>query len=239
MEQEHLILGYLKNSLSPEDQKTFDTLLKNDPKFKENLERHQDMHVALYNAETAKLKMHLKDFEAKLVTPKTALASKFKKLYYSGAAAILLIALTIVFYTNKTVDYYEAYYAVYPNVYQPVVRGQASSSNAFQAYESGNFSTAAEAFENAKDLPGNPNLRFYLSQCYMALNQLDKAELLLQQLSTIDFEFRAESKWYLSLIYLKQGEALKAQKELEAMNTLNTKFKFEERTLILQKLDAD
>jgi hypothetical protein len=239
MEQEYLIQGYLNNSLSPKDQKKFDELLNTDPKFKESFQEHYDMHRALYNTETTELKRHLKDFEAKLTTQKRPFAFRINKFYFAGAAAILLVALAMTFYTNKNVDYYEEYFTVYPNVYQPIVRGDNTNNQAFQAYENGNYLAAIEAFNASKDVSKNPNLQFYLAQSYLATNNIDKAEFLLKKLSVTDFEFQVESKWYLSLIYLKNGEISQAKKELTAMNGLDSDFKFDERTLILQKLDTD
>ena len=63
MENERLIQGYFKNSLSNKELKEFNRRLHDDLTFKDEFELYQDINSALTKIEAIKLKDRLKNFE--------------------------------------------------------------------------------------------------------------------------------------------------------------------------------
>ena len=225
MDREELIQGFLKNTLTEVQLKTFHKLLKEDPEFNTDFEYHQDLHYALSKFEADSLKQHLKTIEKDAYQDATAQQRKTSK-WYMSAAAVLLIGLTALFFLNRSKDFYNSYYRAYPNVYQPIVRSAFDQPyyQAFQAYENQNYSAAADEFKSLLQQEDNPNLRFYLSICQLELKNYLEAQKNLEDLRHVDFNLNAESQWYLALIYLKQDQKVKAKNQLVELQEKHPRF---------------
>jgi tetratricopeptide (TPR) repeat protein len=119
-------------------------------------------------------------------------------------------------------DLYNQYFEIYPNVYQPVVRGSSEeSTKAFMYYENKDYDKAQRAFLSLLEEENNPNIRFYYALSLLNDNLPEKGLEELKKLQNIQFEFQAEVLWYSALTNLKIENNLEAKKLL---NTLKSKF---------------
>ncbi|WP_435578132.1 hypothetical protein [Gilvibacter sp.] len=236
MEHEELIQGYFKQSLSEADSQKVIRLLKDDAEFKAAFETYQEMHMAFKKAEYDNLKAQLQAVESKI--------SEQTKPWYSqpwlryAAASVLVIALGVNFFFGGSDNLYDDYFETYPNVYQPVIRGAASTSisDAFVFYENGEFEQAAASFKQLLEDQDDINLKFYRAMALLNAGDTQQALPLLEQLSETAFEFQAESKWYLALTYLKLDQTEKAKPLLEQMDAIDAEFKAEQRSSILKEI---
>lgn len=214
MDKESLIQAYLKGSLNKKQEYVLKKHLSDDSDFKAEFEYHKALHETLKLKEAKALKAQLNTIESRV--HRTGFkASYLNKLLYSVIAAVVVIGLAISFVINRTKDYFETYYQSYPNVYQPIVRGEEGNySDAFQAYENKAYLNAEKAFSNILQTEDNPNLLFYQAMSQIELQKYDEAIQNLERLSIINFDFNRESQWYLALLYLKDHNTKKAYNQL-------------------------
>ncbi len=239
MKKDALIQGYFNHTLSDEELQQFQKYLEMSSDFKLEFETYKDLHLALKHHETETLKTHLKALENDIPLTKTHWYTK--PLWRYAIASIIVIALCYTFFFRGSEDLYNTYFDVYPNVYQPVVRGDTPTANntAFMAYEKSDFNRAVEAFGKSLESDNNSNIRFYYAMSLMNSGNITKAQHELETLSTLDFKFKTETRWYLTLLYLKLENYDKAKGMLQELNKTNPQFKIEERKLLLQKLSKD
>lgn len=233
MDKSLLIHKYFKNSLSENEEITFNTLLNEDKDFQKSFKEHQSLHRAFEINEAERLKQKLKQLDIND-------DKKIKKLnnnrWLFSIAASVLIIVGISFYLNYfNTSLYEKYFETYPNVYQPVIRGS-SSQSPFVYYENGDFSQAEKEFEILLNSEDNPNLRFYYALSLLNQNQYEKANIEFEKLKSQDFEFLPEVYWYFALSQLQLDNSTKAKELLKFMNEKNWNFKKTERKEILEKL---
>lgn len=150
--------------------------------------------------------------------------SPVKKWYYLVAAGLVgvLIAAKILFtsYSESPDQLFEAYFTPYPNMFEPTVRGTgtvSTRSEAFQAYEQGNYQKAATLFNELIKSKKEPGVLLLLGNSNLILGHLDEAK---QNFTTLNKDFDEldiQSKWYLSLCYLKSGDVERAKNMLREL----------------------
>jgi tetratricopeptide (TPR) repeat protein len=97
-------------------------------------------------------------------------------------------------------------------------RGDENRREAYAAYDLKNYDLAASLLQ--KDLLTSDNKitdKFYLGNCFLALDQGDNALKYFKEVVEINEGFAPEAKWYLALTYLRIGERENARKEFEEM----------------------
>lgn len=238
MDSEQLIQDYLKNKLSDEGIKTFNKGLETDADFKNKFEEYVDIQNAFKLSEAQNLKEQLNDLEPKhLPLSKKLFNNKYLNLAY---AAVLVIGLFFVFNSKtNTNQLFNDYIDTYPNVYQPITRGQEKNDSykAFQAYENRNFNAAEIQFSELLKTDTNPNLQFYYAMSLLENNKLDLALSQLKNLATKKHEFTAEVQWYSALINLKNKDLEAVKTHLNTLKKSDSSFKTEEAEAILNKIN--
>jgi len=238
MNNEELILGYFKNTLTPQEQEKVKLLLLNDNAFKEEFEEYKAVRTAFKINEANALKVQLKTLEAK--TNNTRPNTKQILTYAIAAAGVALVGMTIFFNLN-TRSLYSEYYKTYPNVYKPVVRGSSNDQlgKAFVYYENKDYKMAKNEFDSLLATESNPDLVFYYGLTLLELNDYDEA---IQQFETITndgFQFKEELLWYSALAYIEIESYKKARKQLYVLSKMTSSAFHENATELLEDLPED
>jgi tetratricopeptide (TPR) repeat protein len=119
------------------------------------------------------------------------------------------------------VELYTTYFEPYPNLFEPIVRGQQGEDPralAFAAYSAGDYAEARIQFHKLLVIKKEADVLLLLGNANLILGHDGEAEnnflTILKEFS----ELHSQAKWYLAMCYLKRGELEKAKivlKELE------------------------
>ncbi len=119
----------------------------------------------------------------------------------AAAISLLCIAAVAYFYVRDyaNVDIYQVHFKQFPNLVDPIEKGNSEASTISQLYESRNYMDAASS------VPTDSLQRFYQALAYMESEAFADAALILEELaSTPGFRFMDEARWYLALCYYRQ-----------------------------------
>lgn len=171
MENNDYIEKYFEGSLSPEESILFNKLFEEDAEFATSFEYEKNVKKAITLNERKALKQKLQSFEK----PKQT----YKWLYVAASIAVFIGLLTwnSLFVTNYD-SLYSEYYQTYPNTVAPTVRGEVSDdikSNAFYAYDSGDYMKAITLFSRIYAKDGDDYAIFYKGLSYMELEKYKEA----------------------------------------------------------------
>jgi tetratricopeptide (TPR) repeat protein len=217
-----LVEKYFDAELNDAELKTFTTRLESDENFKLLVEQEKALIAAVrYEGAAANLQF-LEDLESKLQkeTP-IRLSSAPPKWYYYAAAAVIGITVVVAVFMNSFKEnpdqLFQAYFTPYPNMFEPALRSNQSvdskRSEAFQAYEQGNYQKAATLFTDLlKDDKDAPML-LLLGNSNLILGNLEEAKANFITLNQDFDDLDMQAKWYLSLCYLKSGEIEKLKEK--------------------------
>jgi hypothetical protein len=148
-------------------------------------------------------------------------------VYWAAAAVLILIVGSVLLLRptpTETLALYETYYKPYPDVFNPSVRGESSTSTtstrekAFAAYRAGRYEEALQLFHalTGDNRQEQDNIRLYLGNCYLALDSLDAAGKAFLSIGA-DSHIASQAKWYLAMTYLKAGTADRAKSVLHTL----------------------
>lgn len=231
MNHEALILKHFNKTLSKDEETVFSNLLETDADFKTLFNEHENMHVAFKLNEKQSLKNHLNNFDSNTHSVKKKLNQKIIVL----ATACCLLIGAFYFLNNSSSNIYDTYFDVYPNVLEPVVRGeQSTNSDAFMSYENENYSDAEAHFKEVLKKNVNPNIEFYYAMSLLNQDKFDDAQNVLEALKTKTHEFLPEVYWYSALIAVKNNDIKQAKKELDLLKLTNSDFKKEDIKSLLK-----
>lgn len=233
MNNEDLIEGYLKGTLSEEDKFRFNELLISDKEFEADFEFQKNLKVTviLESREALKDKLRLQDKKKK--TSPTWL--------YAAASLLLVIGAAFWFigYQNNSSDkLYLANFESYPNTVEPLVRGEAKNTmrtTAFTAYEEKDFKKALTLFNKLYLQTEEDYAKFYSAMCYMELNEINKASEILSSKSWTP-AYQDKANWYLALCKLALDQKNETRIILQAL-IKNSDFKTAQAKDLLKKLD--
>ena len=203
MENYSYIEKYFDGTLSPEEEGIFQNLLIEDKDFAKAFEYEKNVKKAITLNERTALKQKLQSFEK----PKKRKKS-YKWLYVAASFAVLLGFLTWnTFFNTNYNSLYSAYYQTYPNTISPTVRGESNDdikSNAFYAYDSGNYKEAVALFSEIYIKDGDDYALFYKALSLMETQEYKEA---LTTLNLHDYSkentFTPFFRWYAALTNLK------------------------------------
>jgi tetratricopeptide (TPR) repeat protein len=162
--------------------------------------------------------------------------------YYAIAASVLIFILVGVFNpfaSPTTLDLYAENFTPYPNLFEPIVRGDAATNeraDGFRAYENGNYQKAITIFSRLLKEKKEPGIMLLAANANLAIGSTKEAEDVLQDLILSFDELDIPAKWYLSLCYLKSGEKAKAIDNLRELDVMNVSYSTKARAL-LQKIE--
>ncbi|HMR18939.1 MAG TPA: hypothetical protein PKA53_06545, partial [Sphingobacterium sp.] len=204
-------------TLSEAEQQLFDQLLLDDMAFAEEITFRKAVQQVIRQEERAKIKDQLRSFEQeKKVSSHPANLRK----WLSVAAAILLIGMvSLWWYSSRysAAGLYEEYYETFPNIVQPLVRGNKTverRSQAFEAYDKGEYRKAAQLFAEATDI----NNQFYHALSEMELGEHKKASAIFEGMDVSNTDLKPFILWYKALNLVKldrKKEAKEILSELE------------------------
>lgn len=213
MENYNYIEKYFEGSLTPEEKITFTKLLEEDTDFAATFAFEKNVKNAIILNERAALKQKLQSFEK----PKKA----YKWLYVAASVVLLLGIFT---WNNLTTNYdslYSEYYQTYPNTVSPIVRGENTTdikSNAFYAYDSGNYEEAITLFSEIYTNDGDDYAIFYKGLSYMELEKYNEALKTFNLHNyTKENTFTPFFRWYAALSHLKLKNKEQAILRLEKL----------------------
>lgn len=147
-------------------------------------------------------------------------------VYWAAAAVLILVVGTVLLLRptpTDTLALYETYYKPYPDVFNPSVRGEPSTTasmreRASAAYRAGRYQEAQQLFRSqaGADRQEQDNIQLYLGNCYLALGDLDAASKAFLSIGA-DSHIASQAKWYLAMTYLKAGTADRAKSVLHTL----------------------
>lgn len=153
--------------------------------------------------------------------------------WVSGIAATIAIAVSLFVLLSKgpvanpNERLAASYFAPYPNVVVPVVRGVKEDSTAraiaFRHYELGEYELALEELSNI-DSPTRDDL-FYKGICSLALKDYATAVKHLKKYEEDGESFATQTKWYLALAYLGSGETDLCRTHLSDLATTDNSYR--------------
>lgn len=205
MDKETLIELYFENALNSEQERQFQELLKNDSSFSEEFSFHIKLKTAVSQESRKELKHYLQHIE------ENRKGKKKNVFYYAAAVITVLIFLGSFVFSNfnqTNPDLYDHYFEPYPNIVEPIVRNSNTpslKSEAFLAYEQGNFTQSALLFKNLASSSQEDYASFYEGISLMAAEQFKEAKKVFLTTSFSN-EFEEKKNWYLSLVYFKLGD---------------------------------
>ena len=240
-----LIEKYLEGNLTAKEKAEFELRLAKDTELAKQFAEMQDFMLSMQVFGRNELKNELKAVaEAEALPADLFAESTQKKTVKSegkvrpllsrkmvGIAAVVLALLvpTIILLNNQTVapeKLYKEYFAVYPNMVAPIVRGNASQKpleQAMEAYEGGDYNTAIQKLQNLK-VPASKKegVQFYLAMAHLAKGEAKIAVEQFQKLQTQTLNnYQEQTQWYLAMAYLANKEVALCKQQLQKLAAKN------------------
>lgn len=241
MERDTLLEKYLLGELSQEELREFNTLLENDPEFKEEFEFQTDVKRAVTAEEDEDFMKMLSDFDAEGIDEKPRTKS-FPTKWLVAASIALLAGFTYFFMANQSISTQELYaqnFEPYRNVVHPIVRGEEGvdlKTKAFSAYQTGDYEKAFLLLTELSATDKESHNLFYRANSLIQLNRAEEAIPLLQEYMGAKDTLSDKSTWYLAMAYLQLDDMANAKKTLNSVVEEGT-YKVTEAQKLLEELD--
>ncbi len=234
MKHEELILKYFNKTATEVEEREVALLLDTDTDFKAIFDEHKNMQMAYKINETEDLKAYLNTLDSE--SPSLIKRTLSHKIIVLATACCLIIG-AFYFLNNSSSNLYTDYFDVYPNVLQPVVRGEVNTNNnAFNLYENKLYDEAEQQFKTLLNSKTDYNIEFYYAMSLLNQDKIEAATTVLNGLKSKTHDFKAEVFWYSALIQIKLEDFEKAKTELKALEALKSDFKSQETKILLEKL---
>ena len=251
---DELVEDYVKGSLSDAERSAFEERLHKEPELLKALEFEQYLHKTLELYEVERLKEHARTLlqqskDSHSIRPIPERRTKIRRLWYSTAAAILLLGAAAfwfyqVLYSPSLEQITNRYLTErYP---APVVSKGAPRtavwSEVISAYRQQDYETSIRLLQVLLDENNATTEQvFYLGLCYLYREpaNLDRALAYLQQARDANPTLYGEAvDWYMSLAYLKAEQRQEAKSALERV-VGSSSWKQEEARDLLRKLSRE
>lgn len=233
MKKHELIEKYFSNKLSKEEFEELGQILGNDSELRGEFYEELEIKSSIAQEKHSSLKKRLQALD------KTK--KKNRWIPYAAAVALLIGIGTLIYSLPPNhQDLYAENFEVYPNVINPLKRSENTQKTnetvAFELYEAGRYSEAAQAFTDIYQKEPKDYLLFYKGVSLLAQSRTEEG---IQALQSYDWEgngsdFAAASNWYLSLACLKQKEVGKAKTFLKKVATSESNLNNQARELLKQ-----
>lgn len=234
MNTDQHIQDYLHNRMKADERQVFEERLKNDKDFLKNFDEQKAIFKAFKISEAIRLKAKLAAHEKHISSKKRFIS---KPIIYAIAATFIVLLGSSIYFNFFKQDLYNKYFETFPNVYQPIVRGDSDKSlKAFMYYENNKYTEAQHEFQFILKNEENANIRFYLGLSYLNNNQFKEAISEFEKLNDTNFAFSAETLWYNALAEIKLENKLKAKKLLVILNDKYPNYKTTDVAEILETL---
>jgi tetratricopeptide (TPR) repeat protein len=238
-----LVEKYFDADLSSDELSHFNARMEHDEDFKALFQREKIIIGAIRNQGLIDNLLYLKSIDEKIQGNQSyPIASGIKGWYYYAAAAVVALLIAVAFLLpgkENTDELFAAYFTPYPNVVQPLLRGDdatAGQAKAFQDYEQKNYEAAAAGFKELLDIKEEPGILLLLGNSNLMLGKSEEAEENFITLIKNYDEFDLQAKWFLSLSYLKSGDTENARKILKELGETEVSYASRAKEL-LEKVD--
>lgn len=247
MEQQKLLEKYLQDTLTETERQKFDTFLKNDPDFKEEVAFQMDVKRAVTASEDDDFRALLSDFESEArredqtttsVGPKNG---TFPTKWLVAASIALIAGLAYFFSVNQSTNPQNLYtqnFKPYRNVTYPITRGAEATDTktlAFSAYAKGDYQEAVPLFTELYASEKKSYYLFYKANALIQMNRAGEAVSLLQEHSKSDDSLADRSYWYLAMAYLQMDNIENAKTALKEVVDKNA-YKAKDAKRLLDEL---
>ncbi len=241
--QENLALvdRYLEGNLSEQERIAFEERLLHDETLQQQVAEMKLMRAGIRQASRHAALQKLKALEETLPAVNSSRLNLWSGTWLQVAAVLLIGFLTYIFwpFSVDEQELFATHFEAYPNIIMPTVRGEVANDStlkalAFRAYDQKQYEEAALLFNRMESK--DANILFYLSNCYLALNQPTKALPLLESVLNNYDVFDEQAEWYLAICLLKLEERERATQALQKVVERNSAYKNKAQT-ILDKLN--
>jgi tetratricopeptide (TPR) repeat protein len=238
-----LIERYFDNELTQEELDQFRSHLKENHGLQKLFDQEKLLiSTVRFQAAQKDLKF-LEEVEQSLRENKTIYFRKHW-YYYAAAACVAFLAIVLVWnrWEKENPDtLFALHFKPHPNVFEPSLRTGANAglrSQAFAAYEQGNYEQASHAFTELlqDDHNDDAGMILLLGNSNLMLGKTKEAIENFGSLLLRHNELQVEAKWYLSLCYLKSAQMSEAQRLLTEISETKTAYSGE-ATELLKKLE--
>ncbi len=241
MKNSELIDKYLQGKLTKSEKELFENSIESDSEFLKEFNFQKELQDTLRKEERIKTKEFLGSIKDSNNTKNGSL--KNSSVWLAAASIILVIGVSVWFllFNSSPSDpqkLYAQFYAPYENVVHPLERGEKMSdlkSEAFLAYESGNYVLALNLFDSLKLRSSEPYYNFYSAIVLMELEEFEEAKPLLESYIETDAELRDRAIWYLALTNIRLQETDQAKEQLNYLIELRG-FKYKKAKDLNDKL---
>lgn len=196
-----LLERYFSHSLSSNEIKEVEELLRNNEEFKLEYELFEKAIQVAKLHTISGLKQDIREIRESANIPKTRLISPWLKI---AASVILLAVIGTGFYAQTYSNdslYVQAYVPVSDYITN-LDNDLSSLEKAVSLYNTEEYQGASEIFKTIASLENSEShiASFYLGICYMQMDKMDEAVEVLQR---VQGPFKSEAQWYLALAHLK------------------------------------
>jgi tetratricopeptide (TPR) repeat protein len=214
-----LIERYFDNELSEPESQALLNRLKEDQQLNKLFEQEKLLISAIRFKAISNNLQYLKQVEGSVGKGIKKDSQKAWFPYAIAACIILLIVASVSLWPGRqdTGDLYADYFEPFPNVFQPTLRTQNVvnlRTEAFSAYEEGNYLRASELFTKVVQENPDPGVLMLLGNANLMIEKPKLAEQNFNDLIDQYDELDVPAKWFLSLTYLKMRETEKARSVL-------------------------
>ena len=239
-----LLERYFDAELNEEEKNYFASRVEHDKDFNALVHREKIIIGAIRNQGLLDNLAYLKSIEEKIEgNHSIPFSSNFKTWHYYSAAAVIVLLIGVKFLfpiqQQSSEELFTSYFKAYPNMFEPILRGTdvaTQRTEAFQAYEQGNYEKASLLFTELLKEDKEPGILLLLSNSNLMRGQVAEAQKNLVTLIEESDELDIQAKWYLSLAYLKSGDKEKARKILRELGGTEISYASKAKEL-LEKVD--
>lgn len=243
MEHALLIEKYFLDTLTADEKRLFEDLLKTDEAFKNEVALGEQLKKVTRSEELLEVKDLLAEFEEeeKTAITTTSIPKKRSTYWLVAASVIILSGLSFLFWpdSSNTADLYNEYFTPYRNVTHSIVRGgeveKDLKTNTFSAYEEGVYEKAIDGFNKLYTADKDSYYLFYQANALIQLNRAKEAIPLLKQHLKSGDSLSNKTNWFLAMAYLQLNDKAKAIEILKLVVKEND-FKYKEAKALLRKL---
>lgn len=216
MDSEVLIEKYLKGTLNEKEQVEFDTLRGTDEAFEQEVIFHENLQDVL-SAENEPVRAMVEEFESEY-SSKSSATVPWKQLLVA-ASIFAVLGLAVYFNLTRPIsssDLYDNYFERYPNVVNPIVRGEEADAAdaAFEAYDNERFEEALTRFTTLLETDGSPHYLFYKAITFLELQRAEEAIELLEEYAATNEKGSDRAGWYMAMAYLQLDDQERAKEAL-------------------------
>lgn len=233
MEESDLIDKYVLNTLTDEDLKDLEELLKNDPDLRSRVRIRQAVINGIRETRVDDLRAKLKQYDRELDRKHISFFSLTGRTFLiPGAAAIVLVVFLLLRYHH--LNRYEKYNVAViglPNTMSSVYHDPefVLGMNDFKEKK---YNQSGKIFESSlRSNPDNDTLLFYAGISAINIHKFNKAAEHLEKVKT-GSRFYLDSKYFLAFAYLNLGEKEKVKEIFRDFSFKGTRYEDNSSTIL-------